>query len=76
MSQIAAPRDREAVRSAKRNGIEMRQNYRRLAKRAGIIDWRIGTRVIERARRQLKFQHTRLGWIAPFVQNHSEIARP
>lgn len=33
-------------------------------------------RPFKRARRQLKFQHTQLGWIAPFVQNHSEIARP
>jgi hypothetical protein len=44
--QIAAPRDREAVRSiCQRKGIGLRQNYRRVAKRAAIMDWRIGTRV-------------------------------
>jgi hypothetical protein len=60
--QIAAPCDREASRSAKREGIGLRQNYRRVAKRA---------------RRQLKFLHTRLGCVAPLRSKpRSEITVP
>src|SRR5882724_4927701 len=45
-----------------REGVGLHQNYRRVAKRAAIMDWRY-TRALQlkRARRQLKFLHKRLG---------------
>jgi hypothetical protein len=56
------PRDREAARSAKREGVELRQSYLRVAKRAAIMDWRYThAHQFKRTRRQLKFQHVRLG---------------
>jgi IS5 family transposase len=56
------PRDREAGRSAKREGVELRQSYLRVAKRAAIMVERYThAHQFKRARRQLKFPHTRLG---------------
>ena len=56
------PRDREAAGSAKREVSDCTRTIVRVAKRVAIMDWRY-TRALQlkRARRQLKFLHTRLG---------------
>jgi transposase, IS5 family len=50
------------VELAQRNGVKLRQSYRRVAKRAAIMVGRyIHAHQFKRARRQLKFLRTRLG---------------
>src|SRR3954454_18583292 len=50
------------VNLAKREGVELRQNYLRLAKRAAIMRY-THAHQFKRARRELKFLRTRLGRI-------------
>ena len=67
------PRDREAGRSAKREGVELRQSYLRVAKRAAIMVGRYThAHQFKRAGRQLKFPHTRLGRVIRDLRRKTE----
>ena len=58
---------------AKREGVELRQSYLRVAKRAAIMVGRYThAHQFKRARRQLKFLHTRLGRIIRDIRRKIE----
>src|SRR5258707_4183855 len=61
------------VELAKREGVELRQSYLRVAKRAAIMVGRYThAHQFKRARRQLKFLHTRLGRIIRDIRRRIE----
>ena len=64
---------KKLVEMAKREGVELRQSYLRVAKRAAIMVGRYThAHQFKRARRQLKFLRTRLGRIIPDVRRKIE----
>src|SRR4029077_2826656 len=61
------------VETAKREGVELRQSYRRVAKRAALMVGRYThAHQFKRARRQLKFLRTRLGRVIRDIRRKIE----